>query len=460
MSATPHRPQRSLGRDAALTLAIKLAAAATSYGFVFVLSQNMALADFGFVGALMTGAFVLSVLGAMGQQVAMLRYLPPLIAARDHRAVAATWRRALRLSLAGSLTLWAMGAGLGYLAAAAGYIGDWRAPALGLALVVLLCRIDMQASLARAFRAIALALIPKEVLWRAIAGAAILALAAFWGGGRPVGLYPAIITLIIVLAALTLVQGALIGRRIDAAQAGKAPCPAQAAAEWRASVVPFWVFSVSAIYFANIDVALAGFFFGGSEAAGYFLANRIAQALAFFLISYNIAIQPALSERFAAQGRGDLAPLVARASLGAFLPTLVLALFLWLWAAPLLRLFGPEFPVAAPLLQVLVLAGVLNAAFGPGDLVLTMCAEDRAAMKISLWSIGLGTLAMPALALGLGWGTAGIAWGVCIAVVFRKGASWALARRRLGISSDVISAALTLARGPRRQGPRKLQKVS
>lgn len=433
---------RSLNAGAALTLAIKLLSALVSYGFIYILSQRMEVEEFGFIGALLTGSLLFAVIGAMGQQIAILRFIPPLRAARNVTGVQAVLRQSFRLGLIGSLGLWGFGAGISYLAAGMGYIADWRPVALGLVLIVLVCRIDMQASLARAWQAIGLALIPKEVLWRVAVGAAILVILLSTGQSK-IGLYQVIFLLISVLLVLTLGQAMLIRRMLKTPRARLSDTQ-HLPPEWRASIVPFWLFSVSAVYFTNVDVALVGFFFGGPQAADYFLANRIAQALSFFLISYNIAIGPILSGHFYLGRHDAVGKAVAQTALRAFAPTLILGTVLFIWAAPILGLFGVEFSKASGILRILILAGVFNAGFGPGDLVLNMCGQEKPAMKISLLSILLGTLAMACL--GLGFGPLGIAWGVCFAIVFRKGASWALARRRLGISSDVVTAVLHLWR--------------
>lgn len=432
----------ALKTGAALTLAIKFVAATVSYGFVYSLSQMMSIKDFGFVGALISSAFLLSIVGAMGQQIAILRFIPPLRVQGKYGEVGATITRAFRINLLGGLSICTLGAMGGFLARWLGHGGAWVPFTLGLTLVPLIGWIDMQASLARAYRGIAIGLIPKEVLWRALSALAVL-LIYLMAGQRPVSLTTVIWVLITVLALLIFVQSRLMQTRLNTpsliAASAQAPAP-----EWRKTMVPFWIFSVSAVYFTNIDVALVGLLFGGAEAGQYFVANRVAQALAFFLISYNIAIGPILSESYHTGRFDEVARATSHVAFWAFVPTIILASILIIWAAPILGLFGPEFVTASGTLRILIAAGVVNAIFGPADILLNMCGEDRKAMKISLMTMAVGTIIV--IALGYFAGPGGVAVGVLISVAGRKGASWLAARQTLGVSTDIVSAALHLFR--------------
>jgi len=427
--------------DAILTFLLKIAAAATSYGFVFILSQTMSVADFGFVGTLLTASLVLAIIGAAGQQVALLRFVPALLVANKETDAGVLVARSFRLSLGGALILWLVGAACAFVAAKLGYITDWRVPALGLMLVPLTGLIDLQAALARAQHAFVLALLPKEVLWRASTGLAILVM-YFAGGRLTITLGPVVFLLVLFLFGSAAAQFVIMHRKLPVAPtvyANNTGMPA----DWRRSIVPFWLFSTSAVYFANVDVAFVGAMFGGVDAGYYYAANRVAQALAFFLMSYNIAIGPVLSAQFHS-GRMDMAAkAVTQASVQAFLPTAVLGVIFLIWAVPILDLFGPGFSSAAASLRILVLAGVFGAVFGPADLVLNMCGEAGKAMRVSLWSMLLGTTAMLVLASLLG--PVGIAWGVLIATLIRKGGSWLVALHVLGIASDVVSPMLQRA---------------
>ena len=75
----------NMRRQAQATFATKVAAAATSYGFAILLARVMTVEGFGQVAFFLNAALLLSVLGACGQQIAMVRFVPPLLAWGDRR---------------------------------------------------------------------------------------------------------------------------------------------------------------------------------------------------------------------------------------------------------------------------------------------------------------------------------------------------------------------------------------
>lgn len=202
---------KTLGFHAALTLAIKVTAAAVSYAFVFALSRMMELGDFGTVSAIMTASLLLSVVGSVGQKEMILRFIPPLKAKGGQKEISGLINAAFSLSFAISLGIWLLGSLGAFLAARMGYVANWQPIALGLLLIPMVGWIDLQAALARSYQAIATALVPKEIAWRAAAAVAIGAL-FYLGGGHKVGLTAALSCLIATLGALIVLQALALRR--------------------------------------------------------------------------------------------------------------------------------------------------------------------------------------------------------------------------------------------------------
>lgn len=428
-----------LSRAAATALGLRVAGAAMTYIFVIAMARLLSPADFGILATLMAASLVLSIAASVGQQLALLRFVPPLLARGQNGAAAALAARAGLTAAAGNLVLWVMLAGAVMLADAFGQVERGPLMAFGLLIVPLVGVIDFQAHLARAHRFITLAILPKDVLWRLMS--VVLALvAAGLTGARPVPLGTVLAILIAVLAGLILTLAAALRRRglpsLRAMQQAMRATPADD--DWRRARGPLWGGSVAAVAFANIDVILAAALLGPGPAGLYFAANRIAQAPGFFQNSWNIVTGPVLSELHGADRRDALARTAAAASLQAFVPTLALALVLAALAGPVLALFGTAFVAAQGVLWLLLAAAVMNTVFGPADLVLNMCGQDRAALRISLITTlgGVGLM----LALGLLHGATGIAAGVLIAVSARKWLFWRTARIRLGLRVDVLGA--------------------
>ena len=159
-------------------LLTKLIAAATTYGFTILLARLMSPDAFGKIAFFLNSALFLSAVGACGQQMALLRFVPPLALNDDRQYVSAFATRAFRIAAAGTLAVFCCAVGLAFLAQWFGGLPDYSASVLvlGFALIPLVGWIDIQSHLARGFHLIQLSLIPKDILWRAVAGFAVLAL--------------------------------------------------------------------------------------------------------------------------------------------------------------------------------------------------------------------------------------------------------------------------------------------
>ncbi len=427
----------SIRRQAQVTFATKILAAAISYGFAILLARVMTPEGFGQVAFFLNAAALLSVVGACGQQIAMIRFVPPLLAWGDRdetlpHMVGIAYCKAIF----GAFALFAAALGL----TAAGFFPrlDPALALMGFALIPAMGWIDIQSHLARGFQRLPLSMIPKEVLWRGLSGLLIIGAALLTGQPRlpPVAVMAVLLAVLVLLA---VAQGAVLLRQTGFVPGFTQGCNAVRMADWRATTIPFWITSVSNVFLANADVIAVALFIGTAEAGVYFAANRLAQLLAFFVTSQNIVIGPQLAQAWAPGDTATIAAILRRTTRATTLPTLAAGAAMLLAAPWLLSLFGPEFSTAAAQLQALVLAAVINAATGPADIALNMCGHDRAAMRVSAINLGVA-----AAALGLGaalGGAFGVALGVLAATLLRKAMYWAVLRRTLGLRSDVFAPA-------------------
>jgi len=425
---------------AAMTvLFLRIAGAGVTYLFFFALAHVMPVEAFGILGVLLSSALLFSVFASFGQPLGLLRYVPPLLERNEHEALQHLVVRALRVTITGNALLFAVLLAATGVASWLGLLAHGWAFALGLVLIPLVALADFQAHLARAYRANVLAILPRDVLWRLISGAVIIAL--YYGFGRwPVPVAAALPVLIAVLVVLIMAQGGIMRRHL---RTPRMFCAQPSLPEIR-DASGFWVTSVAAIAFANLDVIVVGGLMGGETAAHYFAANRLALVLSFFQTSANTAIAPILSTDHARGAKGQLRAKVQRITFIAFVPTLATALLMAAGAGLFLSLFGAGFQGAAPALWILLGAGVVNAGFGAGDLLLAMCDRQRQAMRIGLWTTTVGAILIATL--GALCGLTGVATGVFIAVSLRKAAYWHAAQRALGIRVDIFAALAQRAR--------------
>ncbi len=423
-------------RQARGAMLLKLLAIATSYGFAMLMARLMGQQGFGVLGFFISVAGFLSVVGARGQQMAALRFVPSLLANARQGALERFAGQAIGRTLVGAVLAAAL-AGGGLLAARAfGALQGFGAAdiVLGLALVPLVGGADILAHLARGHGFLALALAPKEILWRALTLLLCLGLAAGSGSGQ-IAPQTALGLMGAVLAGLLLGQWLGLRRRTGLALM---PRPFPGATPWDAQIRPFWLGSVANIFLAHADVIAVGMLAGAKVAGGYFIANRLAMLLAFFQTAYNIVLGPAMSASWHGGRRAGIGAQLRAATLRQSAATIAAAMAMWLSAPWLLALFGPGFQQAQTALQLLILSRLVGALSGPSDIALNMCGEQRIATRIGLLTMLAAAVALPLGALVAG-GT-GVAAVVLLAVCLRKGLLWWQARQRLGLRCDALSA--------------------
>lgn len=427
------------------TLIVKLTAAAVTYVFSIFLARMMSAQDFGQVVFFLNMALLLSVVGAIGQQTALVRFLPTLADKPNsqaqlvrHAGVRAGLGTAITACIVCIATLLASGFG-----AFPGFTDTTLI--LGYSLVLVVGLADFVGFAARGFHRIILSLLPKEVLWRGLVLTGVAG-AYIWNGHHPLTAQQVLVALLVVLVALTLGQIWLLRAHFWPIRENKEDTPPN----WRRTSVPFWVTSVSNIFLANADVVAVGMLLGAEPAAYYFAANRLAMVLGFFMTSYNIVLQPLLAEAWGKRDMAAVTRLVHQSCLKMSVPTLALAIPLVLFAGAALRLFGTEFSNAAPALCLLVAAGVVNALSGPADIALNMCGHERAAMRIS--AVCLGANAALLIGATVMAGSIGTAGAVLVGTALRKGLFLLAARQRIGVRTDIF-AALSRHPGARSVGP-------
>ncbi len=430
---------KGLARLAGKSFVLRIIAAGMTYVFVVALARMMTVEDFGVVGTLMSGALLFSVVGCVGQRMALLRFVPPLIEAPDAPIPLSFISRSIRLALSGNVVMYACLVAAAFIGQDIGRVDHAGLITLGLLIVPLTGLIDMQAHLARAYRSIVLAIAPKDILWRLMSLAVISAV--FFLRGDVVSLWVVLPVLVGVLLLLIAGQGILMKRWLGVPSLTKAALMRPAEPKdpaWSSTRFPLWITSITAILFTNLDVVMAGVMIGPEAAALYFSANRIAMVPGLFLISYNIVVGPVFSGHFAAGRTEDLKQVSRAASLQVFVPTLVVVAGLFVFAGPILSLFGPEFTQSIPILRWLLLAALVNGVMGPNDLMLNMCGEERRAMRVAL----LGMCVGGSMVFIGAWTQDPTTLAMCTfaAIAFMRLLSWFMVRRSLHFSADAVTA--------------------
>jgi O-antigen/teichoic acid export membrane protein len=197
--------------------------------------------------------------------------------------------------------------------------------------------------------------------------------------------------------------------------------------EWLSVSLPMLMLGVVQELMNQIDIVLLGQLADRRQAALFAASWRLASLVPFALVGLATMAGPLIA---AAYDRGSLdelhrvSSLVARAG---FAFALFSAAALYLFAKPLLGLFGPDFVAGRDVLSILLLGGVVNAFTGVVAYFTTLTGRERSGLVIFagalLLSIILNLLLIPrlgAVGAAIASSSAMIAWNLVMLFYVRK----------------------------------------
>jgi O-antigen/teichoic acid export membrane protein len=192
--------------------------------------------------------------------------------------------------------------------------------------------------------------------------------------------------------------------------------------------LPFFVASMASILAASADLLILSFFATSEEVGIYAIASRIAVLFALISVGVNGVVAPMFAQRASADDKHSLRILCWKAcamTAVAGLPLLLASLF---FPEQLLSLFGPEFTKGALILQLVVAGRYVNLISGPLGHMLQMAGWASTERNLLLgMTVVLVSAAIP---LAMAHGAPGAALAACIA--------WA----GLGVSRLVVAVIL------------------
>lgn len=432
--------------QALLTLLLRVFGAAMTYVFFIAVARVVSVKDFGILGTLMSSSLLLSVLASMGQQLALVRFLPPLTAQNQCNDSAYLIKRSALLSIKGNSVLLIAMLAILFLIPAHLVPSSKGTILIGIIIIPLTAMVDFQAYIARSYRLVLLAILPKDIFWRFFA-LVVIGITWLTVGRRLLSLHQVFLILDISLGLIIMGNYYIMARYCGVPDIRQIMVSKQChynLSLWDASRVPLWIVSVASVAFINIDVMFAGILLGPKAAALYFAANRIAIAPNFYQQSYNIILGSHLSEAHALGHTDKLHDVAAKASLSVFVPTLVTAAAFAIIAPNILHLFGKHFSEASDILRLLLLSSIVNTFFGPADMMLNMCGHERVSMHIALQTLIGGIVLISGLTVAMG--ATGIALAVLLITFWKRWWYWNAASAKLGIRLDIVNTVIRFAK--------------
>lgn len=158
--------------------------------------------------------------------------------------------------------------------------------------------------------------------------------------------------------------------------------PVDESGRWVRAAVPMALTSTLYVVLLNVDVAMLGFLRPGAEVGCYRIALQCASLIVMMLVAVNAVVAPRYAELHAARDVRALAAACRTSSLmGGIWAAAVYAAFLLAGPSGIRLLFGDGYDDAMLPMLVLGAGEVVNAAFGPVGLLLSMAGHEKDTLR-------------------------------------------------------------------------------
>ena len=283
-----------------------------------------------------------------------------------------------------------------------------------------------QDSIARSYNWIDLALLPAYIAQPILI---LMFMAAVHFAGWPAGAVCALFAAMLAMWSMTLMQLALLRKRLAK---HVAPGPRRyEPARWMRAALPIFLTDGFFFLLTYIDILLLKIFVGPEQIAIYYAASKTLALVAFVYFAVAAASAHRFAEYNAAGEHERLADFAAAATRWTFWPSLAMALVLIVFGKWILMLFGPGFDAGYPLIVVLACGLLARASIGPAERLLNMVGQQRACALV--YAAALVTNVALCLVLVPHLGLTGAALATASALVVESALLFVVARKRLGL---------------------------
>jgi O-antigen/teichoic acid export membrane protein len=406
-----------------------------------VLARLLGVEQFGLYAKITVWVFVFFLLGTLGFNHVLLRYVPVYIA---HQS----WGE-LRGLLSRS-TWWTALASVLLAGVAFAIVWFWEKPGTMTvaALAVALLGLPLQALAAlrqavlRGLQQNVRALFPEQII-RPLVLLFLLGLIT-WSAVSPLIAVKALACNLVAVV-IAFVVGSWWQHRYLPAEVWDS-MPVRHDREWLDAALPLLgIVGLGLVASGRIDIILIGALRGGDIEAGmYAAANRLAEVILFVIAIVNIVVVPMIAHLHSTKEHDELQRLVSLAVKLMLCSALPLGISLSIFGKELLVLFGPDFAAGYSALLLLTAAQMIPVFWGPVLFLLTMTGYQREALKITLFAVGIKLIM--ALLLIPRFGMTGAAGATLAGVLVSNMLMRRVARVRLGIDSSAVALFFRLKR--------------
>ena len=420
-----------LVRGASGTLVVKVIGQALMFGLQILLARLLGGEQFGIYVYVLTWVNVLVLVGKLGWDTALLRYVAVYSSKTVWGAVRGILRRSAQVTLITSLAVSSVGAFITWA------LSDRLGPDLtntflvGWLVLPILCLSGLRQAALRALRRVVLAQLPEFVFRPIVVVVLVVAFTA--GLGRAID-GPSTMCLYFVSVLITFSVGTYWLYHFLPTAVRKS-VPVYYNKEWMAVSLPLFLVGGTYLINSQADTLMIGLLLDTTEAGIYVVASRVASLIGFGILAVNGIAAPMIAALYAQDRTDELQRILILGTWGTTIFALPVSLVLIIWGEVVLGLFGPDFSAGYTPLIILVIGQLVNAATGLVGSLMQMSGHQVTAFRViggcAIANIILNVLLIPK------WGIEGAAITTAITTIAWSTILVYAAWRRLGVKAMV-----------------------
>lgn len=423
-----------LARSGMIAGIIKLASAGLSFLMFVAIAMDTDERQFGLYSATYAGASLVSFFATIGQQSTVLRFWPQYASAGETGVANGLMMRAILVTLAGLIVSSLGIVAIGFLPYFSARTPEWLPLCLSAAVLNFALGWSEFASGAfRAKSALIGALLPRDVVWRMLVIATIIAM--HFAGIITDAVTATVITAGLLLLA-TLPQAVVLLRQTLMLERTRPS--AEQAREFNSVTFGLWGATSLPPALGQVSTLLVAAILGPEAAGAVFVADRTTRVVLLALTGINQALAPEISSAYYAGDRRHVQKITSLTALGASAVALVTLLGFVLAGTFILWIFDPAYatPQTHAVLVIFGIGATVATACGPVELLSHLTGLQHALLKV-LFVVNAIGLVMTAAATYF-YGSLGAATSIALTLITWNVISVAMAKRRIGIDSSVL----------------------
>jgi len=419
-------------RGAGLTLIIQLTAVGLNYGSQILLARWMGPFEFGVYVFAWSLALPISVAATIGLSGAVIRFVPQYLTTESWSRLRGLVRRSTMITLAVGLGIVAAGELLIFVLQP--WLADYYVDPLRLALICIpfLSLIVLLSGLSRGFGWVGLAYAPQFLLVPGLTVFGVVAFKLF------VGPLTAIRVLGLAIAACAVTALWQAGRfRFAIPATVRGSQPSYDTRLWVRVAVPLFLSDGVFLLLWSADEVMLGSMMGPDEVSIYHACVKTAGLTLVFFNATTALAAPRFAALLVDRDRAHQEQFARSVSRWMFFPTLGLALALIGLGSIVLSTFGSTFVAGYPVLIVLALGYLAQAATGPVSAYLAVSGNQDAIVLVT--AVAATTNVVFNLLLIPPFGVMGAAVASVLSALVYQAWQYVLVRRRLHIDAFFLS---------------------